>query len=376
MTSLYRERFDLTLKHRRPDRPPMDLGATDMTEIEGGPRRLAHALGLSGGDGAGLDERVLRELDIDIRGVGGILKPASLLERRVSDTEFVDVWGIGYRFTGHHHEAVGRPLAGVTIDDLGRYPWPDPDSISAAAYTAVGALARQLYEHSPYVVCARHPCFGVMELACWMCGFEDLLYRMAAEPEFVMRLFEILFDYQKRVMERYYEAVGSFIHFTTSGDDFGTQTGPFVSPAMFRQYVAPFLAERVRIVRRHSTAAFFHHSCGAIHELIPDLIAAGVDILNPIQPRARNMEPERLKRDFGDRLTFYGGVDTQLLLPNGTPDEVAARTQALIATLGASGGYVLSAAHVIQSDVPVGNVLALYRSGREAACKAGRGDGR
>ena len=101
-----------------------------------------------------------------------------------------------------------------------------------------------------------------------------------------------------------------------------------------------------------------------------------MDILNPIQPRARNMEPERLKRDFGDRLTFYGGVDTQLLLPNGTPDEVAARTQALIATLGASGGYVLSAAHVIQSDVPVGNVLALYRSGREAACKAGRGDGR
>ena len=97
--------------------------------------------------------------------------------------------------------------------------------------------------------------------------------------------------------------------------------------------------------------------------LIPDLIAAGVGILNPIQPLAAGMKPEGLKRDFGDRLTFYGGVDTQELLPRGTPGQVAAAVRELIGVLGAGGGYVLSAAHTLQSDVPVENILALYRAG-------------
>jgi uroporphyrinogen decarboxylase len=201
----------------------------------------------------------------------------------------------------------------------------------------------------------------VLELGCWMCGFDDFLLRLAAEPEFVHRFFSIVRDYQRRVDDRYFGALGRWIHFTTSGDDFGAQRAPLLSQQMFRRQVLPFLADRVRHLRTHTDAAFFHHSCGAIRPLIPALIEAGVEILNPLQPRAAGMEPAGLKADFGSRLVFYGGVDTQELLPRGTPHEVARETRRLAAVLGRSGGYVLSAAHTLQEDVPAQNVVAMYR---------------
>jgi len=363
--SLQRERFACTLAHQAPDRVPMDLASTDMTEIDGGPRRLAPLLGIgTSASEAETDEAVLRALDTDIRGVGGILQPEGKLARQVSATERIDMWGIGYCFNGHHYEAVSRPLQGATREDLERFPWPDPDNLAPSVIAGIRARAQYLYERTPYVVCARHPCFGIMELGCWMCGFDDFLYRMAAEPEFVRRFFELVWRYQQRIQALYYGAIGPYIHFTTSGDDFGTQTGPFLSAAMFSEQVKPWLRARIDQIRQYTDAAFFHHTCGSVYELIPHLLDAGVDILNPIQPRARNMEPDRLKQAFGDRLTFYGGVDTQHLLPRGTPGEVESATRGLIRILGRAGGFVLSAAHTLQEDVPDANILALYRAGR------------
>jgi uroporphyrinogen decarboxylase len=361
----YRERFALAQAHQEVDRPPMDLGATDMTGIDGGPRRLAPLLGLPAGTGGAVtDEAVLQALDIDIRGVGGVMGVKSPLARKVSETEFIDEWGIGHQFNGHHFEMVGRPLQGATIDDLRRYPWPDPETIDPGRIAALRERARFLREETPYVVCGRHPVLGVMELGCWMCGFDDFLYRMAGEPEFVHAFFERILAYQKQVSEIYSGAIGPYLHFTTSGDDFGTQTGSFISPTMFHDLVGPYLGERIRHLRQFTDAPFFHHSCGAIHPLIPELIRLGVDILNPIQPHARDMEPERLKADFGDQLTFYGGIDTQQLLPRGTPEEVYQETRRLIGILSRRGGYVLSAAHHLQEDVPGANVLAMFAAGR------------
>jgi uroporphyrinogen decarboxylase len=366
--STYRERFDLSLAHRAVDRPPMDLACTDMTGIEGGPRRLAGALGLTvSEDGPEADESVLHALDTDIRGVGGVLTPRNSQARRVSSTEYVDAWGIGYRWSGHHYEAVGRPLAGATVADLETYPWPNPDQLDPDEIRAITDHARFLYERTEYVVCARHPVLGVMELGCWMCGFDDFLYRMAAEPEFVLQFFEIILRYQERVIDLYYGAIGRYIHFTTSGDDFGTQTGPFLSVRMFDELVAPYMAARISATRRHTDAAFFHHTCGSVRALIPSMVRMGVQILNPIQPRVADMAPEDLKRDFGDSLTFYGGVDTQWLLPTGTPDEVRSETRRLIAVLGDSGGYVLSPAHVLLAEVPDANIVAMYRAWDPAA---------
>jgi uroporphyrinogen decarboxylase len=359
----YRERFAATLAHQEVDRPPMDLASTDMTEIEGGPRVLAAALGLAADrPPEALDEAVLCALDTDIRGVGGILTPADSLARRVSETEIIDAWGIGYQWSGHHYEATSRPLAGASLADLERYPWPDPARIDPTVIEQCRRRAQFLHDCTPFVVCGRHPYFGVLELGCWMCGYDDFLFRLAGDPEFVQRFFELIWTYQQRVNEVYYGALGRYLHFTTSGDDFGTQTGPFMSPAMFGELIAPYLKRRIQHIRSFTEARFFHHTCGAVHSLIPDLIACGVEILNPIQPCAAGMEPWRLKRDFGAALTFYGGLDTQELLRRGTPEAVGDATRAMIGTLGARGGYILSAAHTIMADVPQANVLAMYRA--------------
>lgn len=360
----YRERFEATLAHKQADRPPMDLNSTDMTGIEGGPRALASLLGLpTARPAAELDEAVLQRLDTDIRDVGCLLTSKRSLKKKISDTQMVDAWGMGHQWNGHHYEIISHPLANATLDDLEKYPWPDPDGIDRAEIGKMRDRAEYLFNHTPYVVCGRHPYYGIFELGCWMCGFDDFLYRMAGEPEFVHRFFEIILNYQKRVNEIYYGAIGRFLHFTTSGDDFGTQTAPFMSRTMFHDLIAPYLKKRIGHIHTFSSARFFHHTCGSVHALIPELIDCGVDILNPVQPGVPNMEPERLKKDFGDKLTFYGGIDTQQLLPKGTPEMVYEETKRVISVLGRNGGYILSAAHTLMEDVPPANVLAMYRAG-------------
>jgi len=367
----YRERFARTLAHQAVDRPPMDLGATDMTEVSGGPRALATALGLDA-QAADADEAVLQALDIDVRSVGTVLSPASPLACTRANGDQVDCWGVVRRSTGHSWEIVENPLRGADLDALERFPWPDPERLDPAALRRLGAEARRLHETTPYVVVARHPVYGILELGCWMCGFDDFLARLAMDEEFVERFFARVWAYQKRVQELYFTEVGRWCHLTTSGDDFGSQAAPLLSPAMFRRLIRPRLAERFAHIRTLSAAAIFHHTCGAVRPLIPDLIAAGVEILNPIQPNAVGMAPAGLKRDFGDRLCFYGGVDTQQLLPHGDPAAVAAAVRELVATIGRDGGYILSPAHVLQADVPAANAVALYRAGAGATAFTGR----
>lgn len=156
--SLYRERFARTLAHQPVDRPPMDLASTDMTQIEGGPRRLAPGLGLTpSASEAETDEAVLRALDTDIRGVGGLLFPASPRARHVSPEEVVDCWGITSRWNGHHYEMVGHPLAGKSIDDLARYPWPAPEALSRDLFAAeTRRMIRILGAEGGYILSAAH----------------------------------------------------------------------------------------------------------------------------------------------------------------------------------------------------------------------------
>lgn len=333
--------------------------------------RLAEFLGFErqrpdGADGFAesrlLDERVLRYFDIDMRRVGGIVVPLNDLARRVSDRAYVDEWGVKRVWTGAYWDIVDPPLRGATIEDLECYPWPDPARVDLDWIERQQQEAKRLFKETPYVVSAEHPVYGVFELGCWMCGFDDFLMRMALEPLFVRRFFDIILDYQKKVIDVYYGALGSYIHFTTSGDDFGTQTSPMVSPTMFAEMIKPYLAERIAYTKKYTSATFFHHSCGSVYALIPDLIEAGVEILNPIQPRAKDMEPARLRAEFGDQLTFYGGVDTQELLPRASSDEIGRAVWGLLDDMSGQGGYVFSAAHNLQCDVPPLSVVAMFES--------------
>jgi uroporphyrinogen decarboxylase len=276
------------------------------------------------------------------------------------------MWGVVRAWTGQYWDIVHSPLKGATINDLDQYPWPDPGQwIKEAELLAYRQEAKRLWEETEYVVVAEHPVYGVFELGCWMCGFDDFLLRVAGEPDFVRRLFDILLELQKAFIRPYYQATGDYIHLTTSGDDFGMQTGPILSPKAFRSLIKPYFAERIAYTKTFTKGYFWHHSCGSVHALIPDLMECGVEILNPIQPGAFKMEPERLKADYGSGLTFHGGFDTQNVLPFGTEAEIEAEVARVVNALKPGGGYIFSAGHNIQGDVPAQNVLAMYQAAKK-----------
>jgi len=363
-----RERFALTMQHRAPDRPPVDIGATTLTSMS--PRcqdTLRRHLGLTGQPlptNSGVDERILLWAGTDFRGVGAIVDLPSVHKRTISPTASVDCWGVRREVVGQYADITAPPLKGATVADLRAFPWPEP-RISEPLLARWEAEARALKQANEYVIVAEHPVFGILELGCWMCGYDEFLMKLAGDPDFVRAFFDQVLAIQMQVIEQYYRAVGPYIDLTTSGDDFGMQTGPLVSPRMFEQLIAPYFAARIQRTKELAGCYYWHHTCGSVAALLDQIIACGVDILNPVQCSAAGMDPAALKQRFGDRLVFWGAVDVQQFLPAATPEQVQATVRRLAATLGVDGGYVMAPAHNMQSDIPPENVVTWVETIRE-----------
>lgn len=356
-----RQRFSAAMRHQIADRPPIDIAATTLTSMSAGCQKALRAhLGLTGEPrltNNGVDEAILAWAGTDFRSVGGIVSLPGPHERRISATEHIDCWGIRRRKAGTYWDIVQAPLHDASIADLKSYRWPEP-RLDEAQLNRWQQEARRLHEEGKYVVIAEHPVFGVLELGCWMVGYDEFLLRMAAEPDFVRAFFDKFFEIQMAILEPYYKALGPYIDLTTSGDDFGMQQGALLSPEMFGGLVAPYFRERIARTKALADCYYWHHSCGSVTALLDQIIDSGVDILNPVQTSAAGMEPAQLKARFGERIVFWGGVDVQQFLPKATPDEVRHTVRQLIETLGKDGGYVIAPAHNMQDDVPPANIVA------------------
>ena len=339
----HRERFISAVTHKRCDRAVFDLCGSPQTQIY---------------DRSLITDEFLIKHDIDTRIVGGMSTPATVNCRRENGVWY-DSYGIGYRQLNGYSEICVNPLRDKTIDEVMNHPMPNAEDIDVSIIKKWAEKAEYLHANTDYAVIAEHPVLGVFELGCWMFGFDDYLYRLAAEPEVVHAFSERILKYQKRMIELYYGELGRHIDCTTSGDDFGTQTGLFMSRAMFDELIAPYFKERISYTKSHTDAFYQHHTCGSVYELIPSLIECGVDILNPIQPGTYMMEPERLKRDYGSAMSFWGGVDTQHLLLEGSVDDVKNEVKRILAIMG-DEGYILAPAHNIQPDIPFANLEAIY----------------
>lgn len=369
-----RERFEKTMNHEQPDRVPVDLGATSLTGMSAGCQaRLREHLGYTdsppgdvaehsaGGAPPAVDERILQWAGTDFRSVGGIVSLPGRLEREISPTEYVDCWGVRRKRIGEYWDIVDSPLRGASKEDLEGFPWPEP-WVDEALLSRWRERAQELYARTDYVVIGEHPVFGVLELGCWMCGYDEFLMRFVSDPDFVRFFFDRYYAIQMRVVEAYYGAIGEYIHLTMSGDDFGMQSGPLVSPEMFRSFIAPYFAERIRRTKAVADCLFWHHTCGSVWALLEELIDCGIDILNPIQSSASDMEPAALKARFGRRLVFWGAVDVQGFLRTAEPAAVRRGVAELVSVLGNEGGYVVSPAHNIQDDVPPENIVAMVHA--------------
>jgi uroporphyrinogen decarboxylase len=281
---------------------------------------------------------------------------------------FVDAWGVTWRRTeypgGYYWELHGHPLAEATIEDLDRYPWPDPEDPALTA--SLRDDARALHA-GPYAIMADGGFKSFWELGYMLRGLEQMLMDLVADPEFVVALMEKLLELNFRGTRRFLEIAGPYIQVFRAADDLATQSGLMMSPEVYRTVLKPIYKRYFDFVHSLTPAKIIYHSCGRITDLLDDLIEIGVDIINPVQVSAMG-DTAALKARFGSRLTFWGGIDTQEVLPHGTPADVEREVARRIRDLGPGGGYVVASVHNVQPDVPPENVIAMA----EAVRKHGR----
>jgi uroporphyrinogen decarboxylase len=377
-----RERVNATLDHREPDRIPFDLGGSRMTGIHvRAYAGLRAALGLSEvevrvGDLtqqlAEVDTDVMDLLGCDVRVVGP--RGASGYRREIIEEDgyawFRDEWGAGRRMPldgGMYFDTFGSPLGGeVEAAAIDAFAWPD--ATDPARYVGMAEAARRIVEGEGRAVLVGSICGGLSEGLFKMRGFEDGYMDLAAEPERARQVMEKILEIKLAYWERALAELGDDVDVIGEADDLGGQDRPLFSPATYRALVKPLQAELFSFIRARTRAKVFLHSCGAIRELIPDLIEIGVDILNPVQVSAARMDGAALKREFGRDIVFWGGgVDTQRILGGGSPSEVRSEVRRRIADLREGGGFVFAAVHNIQPNVPPGNLVAMWETWREEA---------
>lgn len=310
------------------------------------------------------EPRFLERLGVDVCSVkfGGGAKFDGTLPETVTDS-----WGIPYRLvsqnSGMLYEVVGHPLATAAIEDLESYPWPGAPT--AAMKAALHEETKRLYETTGLALCGR---FGapIMETAIGLLGFEEWFVRLVTEPEFAVALLRKIEAVATAWDLAGLEACGEYLSFLkVSGEDFGSQQSLLYSPDTIRQLLLPILRRRWDAVREameacSSSGKMMLHSCGAIGPVIPDLMAAGIDVLDPIQPKAAGMDPAGLYAAFGGKMVFHGGIDVQDMLPNGNSEQIREYVKGIIAALhGLDGGCILAPSHTVQADVPAENIMAM-----------------
>ncbi len=335
-----RDRVLAALNHQTPDRTPRNFWAEPPTW-----NRLFEHVGHRD------KERVLTDLKIDVRSLEVAGPPDTELDNGV----YRNFWGeqFIYRQTpwGPMREDVAGALSdAATFDDWERLPWPTPDGFD---YSSLPEQCSRWKDHALLYGFA-----DIWERPALVRGLQNMFVDMVDHPDWVHYLCRKFTDFYKEDYTRAAETTNGRIDMFLLISDLGSQRGPLISKRMFKEFVAPYIKEMCDCI--HGLGAkVLYHSCGSIRPLIPELIELGVDVLDPIQP-VGEMVPETLKSEFGDRLSFHGGIDMQQLLPHGTPDEVRAASKRYCDVLGQNGGYILAPAHLFQPDVPAENIVAVY----------------
>jgi uroporphyrinogen decarboxylase len=340
-----RERWLAVLKREKPDRVPMDYwGTREATE------KVMKHLGVSSVD------EMLERLHVDkVVGIGPKYVGPKLAEN-------ANEYGILHRSidygTGVYEEVTFRPLAAFnSVAEIEtHYRWPSPDWYD---FSAIPSRVKAAGER-PIQGGGSEPFLTYCALRGQEQAFMDLVINKDIARYCLDKLFDLCYENSRRV----YEAAGGRVMISYVAEDMGSQEDLMFSPAQIHEFLLPRMKRMIDLA--HQAGAYvFHHSDGAIRKIIPDMIAIGIDVLNPIQWRCKGMEREGLKRDFGDKLIFHGGVDNQQTLPFGTVADVRQEVIDNLRILGAGGGYILAPCHNIQAVSPPENVVAMYETGYE-----------
>lgn len=353
-----RTRVSLVLARKEPDRVPVDFwAASEVTS------RLLNRHGLSS------KEELLRRYEVDFRYIDGpvYVGPEFAVHE---DGSIEDHFGVPRRRVtygegdhgGAYSEVASSPLQGATsVEEILCYPkWPHVDWFD---YGPVREQARRAREAGKIVVfmgdrlnrCAQ------LKPAMYLRGMEQILMDLYLNPEIAGAIFRHIADFYCGYLFRTLEAAEGNIDIVFTGDDFGTQQNTFMPDDVWREMLKEGFKRFIDIGHEFGCKVA-HHTCGSIVSLIPDFIDCGLDILNPLQPEARDMDFDRLKSEFGRDIVFHGGISIQKTLPHGSVQDIRREVKDRVDRLAGMGGYILCTAHNIQADTPLENVDALFQA--------------
>ena len=395
MTS--RERVLTTLQHKEPDKVPLDLGSSRATTIHGiAYNKLKQYLGIHSGSTkiydiwqqiALVEEELIKRFEIDVVPLnlmrvhfglsnaqwkqytlpdGSPAMISSEFEAKTEPDGTIKLYdGDGNAIAqlpsnGYWFDHIYHPMAEAENKaDVNKFDWGG-QLIQDDEIEFVKKNGEELFKNTDYAINGH---FGgsFFEWFQVMRGYSTSMMDLAINKELTAYILDRLLEVHLENVKRYLDAVKDYIQIIYVADDLGTQTGLWMSPDMYREHFKPRHKKLYQYIKDNSDCYIFLHSCGAISEMLPDIVDIGVDIINPVQTSANGMEPEKLKKAFGDKLTFWGGgLDTQTVLPKGTPVEVKQDVKKRINIFAPGGGFVFNQVHNIMPDVPVENIVAMF----------------
>ncbi|GHV79899.1 uroporphyrinogen decarboxylase [Spirochaetia bacterium] len=371
MTKVYsrRERVAEALNHREPDRVPCDLTISPPAYGV-----LCEHLGIKyepywwdDCNHAFPSVECLEKLDVDVMHIPAYAFVPKGFSMELP--EFRDQWGVLRKKVedtpgSFMYINADVPLKDAeTVEDVLNYAWPTVDDLFDPS--KIEELAKQLYKDTDFaltLVTAGH----VFEMPHFLMGFERYLIDLYENEEIACAAMDKMVEINKKLFTAVMKACGKYLTYVrTNGEDIGTQNGPLLAPDKYRELVKPRHAEEWANMKNefhkyNSDGKIAMHTCGSIKAFLPDIIDAGADIINPIQPNARDMDTGELKRLFGAKVCFHGGIDSQGALVSGSVDDVRAEVKRRINDLAPGGGYIATPSHNIQFGVPPENIIAMY----------------
>lgn len=381
MTS--RERVYAATNHREPDRIPICFGGTGASGIEECPPHYRAATNLYeylqlkdaepvkispvGNIVGNIDEQCMVRLHSDMHAISDNPPGAEIIDDERKVWPFL--YGMRIKKCGIYDmiDMTNPPMAHMTTEkDIEVYPyWPD---ITTDTMAGVVEKAKRMHEETDYFICGMQS-FGYFPLNGYgfISGMDKWLLDMKIQPKFYHRLCERFMEINLAFADKFYGKIGKYLDAAMVFDDLGNQTGPLMSMDDYREFYKPYQAETINHIRKYirPEAKIILHSCGSVYHFIPEFIEIGVDVLNPIQPLARNMEPWRLKKEFGRDMAFLGGFDVQKLLPLGNIEEIRKGVEILIGEYAQGGGFVFGASQIIQCNTPPENITAMFDAAYE-----------
>jgi uroporphyrinogen decarboxylase len=366
-----RECFWKVVNHEEPDRIPIFWGGTNSSIVPSHYDALCKELGITNfkkpvGDFGtiNLHPAVRERLHSDVE----LLILGAPRRRRLENGLIEDgMWGFRMKEVGGYRTFPDEitPLRHAkNIEDIEAHPiWPDPDD--PAYYENQKDRATKLFDTDKIVLGEASYAGSPFFIYPWFRGVDQWMMDPYTNPDFYMYLAQKIVDFSAAILEHWLDQVGTYLDVLCFYDDIAMQTGPMVSLDHYRKWILPYEKQLVDVAKKMTKAKFSIHCCGSCYDLLPGFMEVGYEILNPMQTRAKNMETWRLKRDYGDRLTFYGGVDIQRLLPFGTEEDIRRGVKDLIKSLAPGGGFLFATSHNIEPDTPPKNIVAMFDAAHE-----------